>query len=145
MSFIAVIDQVVSALQNNAALASFCQSKWGRGLTVRKEFRKRTEINLVELPILLLTRPQVGKTPEVSGAKVPLHTVRLYMGFHQTDKTKALDEMVEFEELVDAAVMSAYRHDDQTVKMHPVQSINDEGEFHPVYSIVAEFGIRAIP
>lgn len=139
--FIDVIDNLITTLQNDAALASFCQTEWGKTLSVIKAYRQRQEINLSELPLILITRPAVIKQFRI-GARDGAHTVRLYAGFHQPDKLKALNEFVEFEEKLDDALLSADPNILGAISISPTASQNDEGEFHPVYFTVMDIEIN---
>ena len=140
-SFTTVIANIVTTLQTDANLASFCSSKWGKALTVKKVFRKRAEINLSELPIILITRPYLDKEFLV-GVKNADNIVRLYCGFHQTDREKALDETIEFEEKIDDALMVDHTRNGTAIDTNPQPSVNDEGENHPAYFMVMDVKIK---
>ncbi|GAB63103.1 MAG: hypothetical protein DWB56_06725 [Candidatus Jettenia sp.] len=141
-SFTSLIDHIATTLQNNAPLTSFCDAKWGKALSVLKAFKQRIEINLNDLPVILITRPSLEKNFLVNITRDGAHTVRLYAGFHQTDWAKALNEMVEFEEKIDDALLTDYTRGGLAINTIPKSSVNDEGEFHPVYFIVMEVEIK---
>jgi len=129
-----VINQLVSILQADEDLTAFCRQKWGKPLSVKKIFKRRTEINLHDLPIILITRPSIQKTyPIISAPKASEHTVRLYYGFHQNDKRIALEESIGYEEEIDDCLSAHYSLGLPDTVLKTVSSINDEGEFHPVY------------
>lgn len=140
-SFTNIITNIVTTLQNDAALAAFCSTKWGKTLTIKKIFKKRVEINISELPIILVTRPSLDKEFLV-GVKDADNVVRLYCGFHQTDREKALDETIEFEEKIDDALMVDHTRGGLAINTNPKVSANDEGEFHPVYFIAMDVAIK---
>lgn len=140
-SFTTVIDNLATVLTNNSALQAFCQAKWGKSVTVAKAFRQRTEIGLSDLPIILITRPAVEKPYETIGAKEGRHTVRLYCGFYQDKKNNALQEGVEYEEKIEDTVLTNSTLAGTAVYVKPKNSVNDEGEFHPVYFTVMDVEI----
>lgn len=140
-SFTNVIANIVTTLENDSALATFCNTKWGKALTVKKIFQRRTEVGLNDLPLILVTRPSVDKEFLV-GARDADNIVRLYAGFHQTDKEKAADEIIEFEEKIDDALMVDHIRGGYAKDTNPRASANDEGEYHPVYFIVMDVAIK---
>lgn len=140
-TFIDVINELVTTLQNDTALSSFSQTKWGKSLTVKKIFKERTEINTRDLPIILITRPSLEKS-FLTGARDGAHTVRLYCGFHQNDRRRALEEFIEFEEKIDDALLNSQALESITLTINPLASANDEGKYHPVYFMVMDVEIR---
>lgn len=136
-SFTTVIDNLATTLTNNSALAAFCSAEWGKTLTVIKAYRQRQEISLSDLPLILITRPAVIKQFRI-GARDGTHTVRLYAGFYQPDKTRALNEFIGFEEKIDDALLAADPNTIGAITISPLASQNDEGEFHPVYFTVMD-------
>lgn len=140
-SFVLPYNNIVTTLQNNSALSTFCNDKWGKALTVKKVYKKRIEINLDELPIILVTRPSVEKEFLI-GARDADHIVRLYCGFNQADREKAQEEIVEFEEKIDDALMVDHTRDGTATNTNPKSSVNDEGENHPSYFILMDVAIK---
>lgn len=140
-SFTTVIDNIVTTLQNDSALSAFCVAKWGKALTVKKVYKKRVEINLNELPIILVTRPSVEKEFLI-GARDADHIVRLYAGFHQTDREKAQEEVIEFEEKIDDALLVDHTRGGTATNTNPKSSVNDEGENHPAYFMAMDVAIK---
>lgn len=137
-SFTAVITNIVTTLQNDAALTSFCMEKWGKALTIQREFKRRAELNLENLPIIFITRPSVERVFLMGEARELRHTVRLYCGFHQSDKTMAIDESVEFEERIVEALLLDITRGGNAIDTDPQTSINDEGEYHPIYFMILD-------
>src|SRR5512147_2638929 len=81
MSFIDVISVIAAALETDLVLKSFCQSAWGKGLMVKTCFKKRTEVDTMDLPIILITWPSVEeRSTEYT------HELRFYCGFYQDDR-----------------------------------------------------------
>lgn len=141
-SFITAIDNLASTLQNDAALTSFCKTKWGRSLTVKKIFKKRAELSIQNLPKILITRPTVEKSYLINTARESKNTVRLYCIFYQSDPRRALNELIEFEEKIDDAITTPEPGTLGAISINSKASVNDEGEWHPVYAIVMDVEIK---
>lgn len=139
-----IINNLKTTLETNASIASFCSTKWGKTLTVKKVLKKRTEITLDEFPIILITRPSVGKKSPCLGTKLRRtdQTIHLYCGFMQDDQTKSLDEIIEFEELLDDVLMLDPKRGGTATSSKLENSVNDEGMFHPVYFFVMDVVIE---
>lgn len=140
-TFTKVIDNLIDTLKDNNALSSFVTEKWGKPLTVRKVFRNRIDISTEALPIIFVTRPSVKKDFTLS-TRDGDHIVRLYCGFYQDDTSKALDEMVEFEEKIDDALLVDETRGGNAIDTVPEASDNDEGKFHPTYFMVMHMLIK---
>jgi hypothetical protein len=132
MSFNDTLNKLKTALQSNSALSAFCTAKWSKALTVERMYKHRVEISLDELPIILITRPH-----KKSGSTEEDHTVRLYFGFQQEDRTLAQSEAIEFEELIENAVIADRELDKTALLVEPKDTITDEGYLHPTY-----FGVK---
>ena len=138
-SFNDALDAIKTTLEGNAALQSFCTSNFNAALTVKRVFKRRTEISA--FPVILMTRPEVKKMFLV-GARDGTHTVRLYCGFHQPDKEKAQDNIVDFEELIDDALLAQEPETLSAMNIKPTISVNDEGMYHPHYFIVMDVEVH---
>lgn len=143
-SFTEVIDNIKTTLEGNTALTTFCTTKWGKVATVLKSYRYRTEIHIDELPVILITRPSLDKTQVALGSKMRNgdNLVRLYIGFKQDDRTKALDEMIGLEEKIDDALMVDPFRGGKAESTLPTQSANDEGPVNSIYFTVMEINIK---
>lgn len=129
-------------VENDNAMKVFCLAKWDRALTVRREFRHRTEININEFPVALMTRPSMTPDRSTAGLVYRTHTVRFYMGFKQDDRAKAQEQLVELEEILELAVLTfddSPEADEMLITSE--DSVNDEGFFHPIYFFAKEFTI----
>lgn len=147
ISFNDPLDILVSSLQTDEALDSFCTDTWGKSVTVKRLFKWRTEISPTERPFIAVTRPDVDNKYEMSGGRLNTNTVRLYLAFQQDDREQAQRNVIEFEELVDDALTKNYRLKDAagnpTIKsLYPTRSANDEGMYHPYYHIVKDVEIE---
>lgn len=140
-SFVDTLNSLKSALENDTALQAFCQAKWGKALTVKKVFKQRQELLIAELPVVLITRPIRRTEDGLARKKDNKNTVRLYAGFHQADRDKALDETIGFEEAIETAVLADETLGGTAAATAFDSSQNDEGLFHPVYFTVMEFDI----
>lgn len=130
-----------NTLETDPALSSFAMHDFYRELSVRLAYRNRDELNVGDLPVIIITRPRVTKqfrTGVVDGD----HTVMMYMVFTQEDREKATEELITFEELVDDAIRSNNTLNGTAINVTPVESVNDEGKNHPIYCIVTELTIQ---
>ncbi len=146
MSFNTALDEIKAALGADAALNAFCTAKWGSGITVKRVFRQRIEIPISSLPIILMTRPEATPGSYMNGEREYRHIVRLYAGFHQSDAEKAQEELVEFEELIEDALLSfreSNRFPEGVEDILPGESVNDEGRKPPVYFLVKDIEVEA--
>ncbi len=109
---------------------------------MKKVFKQRVEVSISELPIVLITRPQRSTEEGLARRKDNEHTVRLYAGFHNTDRETALDNLLYYEEYIDAAVTADPERGGTAASTEFVTSQNDEGLFHPVYFTVIELRIQ---
>jgi hypothetical protein len=138
-SFKGTLDDLIAAIRTYGPLKTFCREKWNKTLVVKKMFKFRTEIKLEDLPLIFVTRPN-----KKSGSSEATHTARLYCGFHQPDREVSQDEMIEFEELIEEAVIIDKERNKLALYTEPKQTITDEGYFHPVYFCIKEINIEVI-
>lgn len=131
LSFASTLTALASQITGNAGVQAFCQAKWGRPLTAKVSFRNRAELNMASLPIVLITRPRVGKRRDTSGGPEGLHSVRLYFGFYQPDQDKVVTEQIGLEELIEDAINSDTSLADTADEVTIRDSANDEGKKHP--------------
>ena len=141
MSFVPTLADVVETLQDDTDLQAFAVTKWGKEITVKRAYKRRIEIKLSELPIILVTRPRRTAREGLARRKDYQHTVRLYAGFHQVDRDKANDELIEFEELIDAALVKDRTRSNTASDTELNAAENDEGENHPSYFSVLDYEI----
>jgi len=141
MGFADVLKQLQQQLANDSGLQSFAQTAWGKAVTVSLVFRDRTEVRMPDLPLIMITRPQVRRT-ELSSVRDGHHTVRLYCGFHQQNKETACTNMIGFEEAIDNAIDADDTLGGTAIQAVPGDSVNDEGMFHPVYFVVKDLNIH---
>jgi hypothetical protein len=144
LGFNDTLNDLKTTLEGNAALLSFCNSRFTKNHTVKRVFKKRTEIALDELPIILITRPTVKPGEWRPSERDYTHTVPLYCGFQCDDRELGQELLIEFEEILDAAVL-VYKEPNRLPQgitdIDPRDTINDEGYFHPVYFFVKDVEI----
>lgn len=133
--------KIKSVLETDAALSSFCASTWGKEITVKRVFRRRTEIGLEQLPVILMTHPEVVKSYRV-GARDGVHTIRLYCGFREEDREKAQAHFIRLEELIDDALLAPEPDTLGVFYVDPSDSVNDEGALHPVYFMLMDMKVQ---
>jgi len=136
MSFVDNINAFKVRLENNQALNDFALTKFGKVFKVWKVFHSRTEIGLDDLPLIMLTRPSVNRTPSNLSARKE-HTVALYAGYRQEDRLLSLEQSIELDSLLEYAVMGKTDlPGDVPMPVEVTDSTNDEGLYHPVYFMV---------
>ncbi|MDH4100603.1 MAG: hypothetical protein OEV28_08505 [Nitrospirota bacterium] len=135
------LDKLVALIANNSALQAFCKAKWRNPLTVKKTYKRREELHLSQLPIIMITRPSVKKS-FLTGARDGTHTLMLYCGFPQENPNKIQNEFVEFEEKIDDALLSVHPESIGFKSIAPVSSVNDEGKYKPACFIVMEVEVQ---
>jgi len=142
-SFKEIIKFIIEHRLNDPALLAYCQSAWRKPLRVKKTLRKRTEISTSEMPLIQITRPEILSDQENNIAYEREHTVSLYCLFHQPNVDLAFDEIIEFEEMIDLAMLGPDRTFGELIDhIDPGSSANDEGRFHPVYCIVKQYRVK---
>jgi hypothetical protein len=139
LSFNTTLDDLTTALEGNAALLTYCNTRFGKAHVVKRMFKQRTEIGLEELPIILMTRPMIKPAPWRPAERDYTHTIMLYCGFYCEDREAAQGILVEFDEVIDAAVLE-YKAPNELpagiTDIDPQDTVNDEGIYHPVYFFV---------
>ena len=142
MGFLDKFKAIAVRIQNNQALDQFCQTNFGKSLSVLKIFKHRTEIDIKDLPIVLITRPRVSRQFHGNVPKKE-HSIFLYCGFFSEDKEKAAEYSIELEELIEDAVKTRTTDaNDKPIPLMPANSALDEGKFHPVYFFVMEVLVK---
>lgn len=137
MPFGDVLSNYVTTLQNDSDLSAFCSSAFGKALTVKLGYKQRHEIGLDELPIVRVTNPR--DNPDItSGNNINMHQVRLYCGFVQDDCELAALQLIQFKELIRAALLKDRRRGGNAQTTIPGAAVNDEGAMHPSYFTVME-------
>ena len=143
MSFKDVINFIITNRLNDPALAAYCLSAWKKALTVKKTLRKRVEVNISEMPLIQITRPEINSDQENNVAYEREHIISLYCLFHQPKIDLAFDQVIEFEETIDHAILGPDRTFGELIDhIDPGPSANDEGRFHPVYCIVKQYRVK---
>lgn len=135
--------QVLKAnLEVNERLQAFSREKWNRELSARIVFRHRQEISVKVLPLIMITRPMILDREKLTNLRRAEHVVRLYAGFYQKDPEKAVLEQVEFEELIDDALMTDPSLGGKVIDTRVDNSINDEGGQHPSYFTLIDLKVK---
>lgn len=142
MSFVDNINAFKIRLENNQALNDFALTKFGKVFKVWKVFHNRTEIGLDDLPLIMITRPNVNRTPSNLSPRKE-HTVALYAGFRQEDRLLALEQFIELDSLLEDTVMVKTNiQGDIPMAVEVTDSANDEGLYHPIYFLVMHLKVK---
>jgi hypothetical protein len=134
------INALKTRLEAHEGLRNFYLSKFSKEVTVRKVFKRKTEIRLDDFPIIMITRPRKNYLFAGEVWKKE-NVVLLYAGYRQEDMETALDNFIELEDLLEEAVNTRATGDVPMVVV-PGDSENDEGMFHPVYFMVKQITIK---
>jgi hypothetical protein len=142
MSFTADIAAFADQIANDAGVAALVYSlSYGKPLNIRLEFKQRTEINIDQLPLIMITRPQKTTTPESGISGTEEHRVTLYCGFVCEDRQQAQSLFITLDEAIESAIMKNPTLGNRVGYCYPGESANDEGKWHPVYFFVKEIKI----
>lgn len=132
-SFNDVVDRAKHLLETDKEFNGFCVARWGKKPGVNIFFRSRKEISFAELPIILITRPQVTDRSRVRHGREGRHILRLYAGFHQNDRSIGMSELIWFEEMIEDALTRNNPFSDLVLEVAVRDSVNDEGVQYPAY------------
>jgi hypothetical protein len=147
MSFISTLAKIKQIIDEDENLQAFVSGNFDRPLSVRITYKERLEINKSELPVIIMTRPEKALN-ELNGTVGAFqnHTVLMYIGFHCHNQLTGQIMLIQFEELVEAAIMKNQNAEGVNVNFTPGPSRNDQGANHPEYflvkSLTAEEEIR---
>lgn len=142
MSFIDNINALKVRLENNAALNAYAVNNYGKVFKVMKVYKNRVEIQLSDLPIIMITRPSVRRTPGNLSSRKD-HSVSLYAGFRQEDRETSLEQFIELDELLEAAVIAKTAlFGDVPMSVEVNDSLNDEGMYHPSYFLAMNLTVK---
>lgn len=140
-SFVDVLKQLQSIINTDQPLQLYIAENFDRPLTVKISYSDREEINLTELPLALITRPRLNKTSS-NMARDSINTIRIYLGFNQSDKVRGMEQLIELEELFDDLFMNNYSLGGLVTSALPTESANDEGAYHPSYFVVMDISVQ---
>lgn len=141
MSFTAALQALKQVLETDLSLTAFVAANFPRPLSVRLAYRNREELNVGDLPAVIITRPRVTKQSR-TGVRDGDHTVMLYVVFHQDNQEQGALQLIAFDELLDDAILNNNTLNGTVINATPGESVNDEGKHHPTYCIVSELTIQ---
>ncbi len=138
-SFNVAIAAFITSLQTNAGLIAFVTANWpGKTLTVKQVFKPRTEVHPAELPLIMITRPELNPSYNENTVEGG-HTLMLYYGFQQDDRQLGAQLAITFEEALRDALLADPGNTGTTENVTPGKAVNDEGRNHPHY-----FGVMTV-
>lgn len=141
-TFLDVLDRAKTLLESDAALAAFCQEKWEKALTAEIGYRSRREIAFSELPLVLITRPQVSdRWAPAKNVEQSRQEMRLYAGFQNPDRTAGTRELIAFEEKIEDALTKGNPFSDLALEAAVMDSVNDEGVISPAFFLVMQVSV----
>lgn len=142
MSFSAVLQQVKTTLESDATLKAFAASKWKKSLNVKITWRNREAIAPSDLPLIMLTRPRVGRSRDQYRKITSASVIRIYAGFYQPTEDRRQFELIEFEEQILDALERSTELRDLVNNMSPADGANDEGALGDHCFTVQEIEIK---
>lgn len=132
-SFNDAIAALITSLKTNSALLAFIQTiAPQKTLTVLQVFKPRIEVSGSDLPIILITRPQIDPTYQENSVYGG-HKLRLYFGFQEDDREQGAKNHILFEEKLRDALLADPSTGGTTENVTPGVAVNDEGRNHPNY------------
>ena len=139
-SFVAVIDNIISTLEGNGDLTTFCRSTFKKRLSTLKRLIPREAVTLEMYPLIMITRPEVKNNGyALSRSADIVHLVKLYCAIRIGDSSSSsklyLDKLIQFEEYVDQALILDTTRGVAGVQTRIGDSRNDEGAQPPEYFI----------
>ncbi|MCP4747298.1 MAG: hypothetical protein GY874_14330 [Desulfobacteraceae bacterium] len=138
VTFKDVLTAIKHQLESDPALTAFFKDRFSKTHTVDIAYKHRKNIQLSELPIILITRSSVEKQQDLTA----LHTVNFYAGFHQKDRKAGVIDAVVLEDLLDAAVLADTTFSGLADSSRVLSSANDEGVYQPVYFCVTTVEVK---
>jgi hypothetical protein len=142
MSFATISAQMIATIQASSAITTLMASRWpGKSLTVKTGFKTRQEINVADLPIVLIVRPD-RKLTDIA-AKQYDHSFILFVGIHSENREAAPGLLDDLENAIEDALCANYNQGGTTVDTNFIGSSNDMGMYHPNYFTTMQFEIPA--
>ena len=149
-SFNDVLEFFKSLIENGEAAAyakEICEGR--KNLTVKRVYKPRTEVNLKELPFVMMTSPSLESARLETGEKAYIRKVRLYGVLQIDNRDLAQHILTSFEEALETDLV-AFENDrtllpEGVVDLETDAAANDEGYYHPVYALVKDIKITIVP
>jgi hypothetical protein len=142
MSFTALSAQIIATIQNSDLVAAAVSSTgFNRPLTVKTGFKTRQEINVSDLPIALIVRPERKLT--LFSARQYDHSFIIFVGIHSESREAAPGILDGLENAIEDALAKNYTLNGTAVDINFIGSSNDMGMYHPVYFTTMQFEIPA--
>lgn len=141
MSFSGALQKLKDILDADTDLQAYVAANFPRPLTVRFAYKNRAELSAADLPVVILTRPNVKKRFQ-TGVRDGDHTVLMYTVFQQDDRDLGPLQLIELEEKIDDAITADVTLGSTVISALPEASANDEGKNHPVYCMILSLDIQ---
>jgi hypothetical protein len=143
MSLKPVTDNIRATLLADTALLAWIAATFpGKTLKVIKAYKRRQEINVTDLPLIMITAPKKRRVDGPIGHRRYESDVLTYAIFHfDGDRATAPDLTEQFESLVEDALLRDLRRGGNADDTEFEDSANDEGISHPTYISVLQFKI----
>jgi len=119
-------------------LQTYCGTNFSKLPTVSISYKRRAEVTIDTLPVVFITRPSVDNKDDQVGCTQSDQTVLMYVGFCEHDREVAAEKVIKFEEEIETVIRSDRSLNGSVLDIEIINSVNDEGNFHPVYFFVVE-------
>lgn len=140
MGFSALSNQIIATIQASAAVSTVA-GRTGKSLTVRVGYKVRQEINVSDLPIVMIVRPE--RKLESIAARQYGHEFVIFVGLNCETREDAPGLLDDLENAIEDALVENYSLNGTAVDVNFIGSSNDMGMYHPVYFTSMQFNIQA--
>lgn len=142
MSLVQAIEQVRNVLDTDLQLEDWVSAYMSGPLKVVTAFKRRQELVLADLPIIMVTAPRKTSISGTIGQRFYSVALTLYLGFNFSGvKEEALALMEAFEAVVEDAILRDRTLTGFVREVTFESSANDEGSNHPNYFSVMQFNM----
>jgi len=143
-TFTVVLEKLKDIFTTDPDITAFFQARYQKVLTARLGFHKRVEISLTMHPFLFITQPSFAPVEKYNRTATRLYHVNTFWLISQQDRARAVEELIELESLVDAAIRKDPTLGGLVREAWAAEGVaNDEGIFHPNYAFVMPLTVLA--
>ena len=142
MGFTSLTTKIIATIQAATAVSSLVTNHWpGKTLSVKAGFKTRQEINVSELPICLIVRPDRKMNINLSTVRQYEHDFILFVGVHCETRESAPGWLDDLENAIEDALVANPSLTGTAVDVNFIGSSNDMGMYHPVYFTSMQFQV----
>lgn len=139
-SFSTCLEAMRAQIEEYAPLQAYCSANLGGSATVLAVYPDTEDMEMLKKPVIFLARPEAERMWEAPGVTAA-HAVTVTAGFRATSKDDAVADQIQFEELIEDAII-----EDPTLSGHAMDTrlqglMNSEGELWPLCFSVLHFEV----